>query len=206
MSWTALIPIKGSAERKTRLGHRLPCDRRVVLTERLLAHAISVLDECSAIAEVRLLSDMPVATWSRSIEPDQGQGLNAELRRFAGQWDGGRLLVLLPDLPFLSAEDISALLARAEGGCAIAPDRHGRGTNAIALADPRGFPFSFGDDSFAIHLCLSGSAVHVVRRTGLAFDIDFPEDLDEAIAAEAPGLTPLSLRSPHWQIEQHASA
>ena len=206
MSWTALIPIKGTAERKTRLAHRLPGDHRIMLTECLLAHAISVLNECSAIADIRLLSDMQVAAWNRPIEPDEGEGLNAELRRLAGRWDSGRLLVLLPDLPFLTADDISALLAGAEGGCAIAPDRHGRGTNAIALTDPCGFPFSFGDDSFANHLYGSGGAAAVVRRAGLAFDIDVPEDLDEAIAAEAPGLFPLSLRLPHWPIEQRASA
>ena len=32
-------------------------------------------------------------------------------------------------------------------GCAIAPDRHGTGTNALALGEPLGFDFSFGPNS-----------------------------------------------------------
>lgn len=194
MSWTALIPLKGSGERKTRLARRLHGAQRAMLTECLLKHVTSVLDECPAISSIRLLSDIRPAGWDGPIERDEGEGLNAELRRVAGQWKSGRLLVLLPDLPLLSEEDISILVEEAEGGCAIAPDRHGLGTNAIALLDPAPFPFSFGGDSFARHLSASGGSAAVVRRTGLGFDMDFPEDLDEAIAMKAPGVAALPFR------------
>lgn len=97
------------------------------------------------------------------------------------------MLVIHGDLPFVSVEDIAVILAEAGGGCAIAPDRQGSGTNAIALSDPTGFGFAFGPDSFARHLTAAKGQARVVARPGLGFDIDTPDDLDAAIAI---GFTP----------------
>ncbi len=43
MSWTAIIPFKGSAERKTRLGSRLGTVERQWLSQGLFAHVVGVL-------------------------------------------------------------------------------------------------------------------------------------------------------------------
>ena len=61
------------------------------------------------------------------------------------------------------------------GGCAIAPDRHGIGTNAIALAPGHIFRFAFGAASLGAHRA-QGSHV-LVDREGLMFDLDTPGDL-----------------------------
>ena len=66
----------------------------------------------------------------------------------------------------------------ARRGVAIAPDKTGRGTNALALRPPDALRFSFGIDSFAKHRAAAGALPFVVvDRPGLAFDLDTPEDL-----------------------------
>jgi 2-phospho-L-lactate guanylyltransferase len=93
-----------------------------------------------------------------------------------------RLLVIHGDLPLLSAPDISALLDAAESsGAAIAPDRHGQGTNALALwMRPPAYTFAYGPNSFALHQQRLGDTLAVVQRKGLACDVDTPNDLAHA--------------------------
>src|SRR3546814_20566370 len=87
------------------------------------------------------------------------------------------------DLPLLVPEEIDALIQAAGGGCALAPDRHGSGTNAIALMAAAPFEFAFGENSLALHRTTSGRRAAIVRRLGLSLDVDTPDDLDAAIAA-----------------------
>ena len=68
---------------------------------------------------------------------------------------------------------------------AIAPDRHGRGTNALSLPLPEaeGFTFAFGPDSFALHnleAARLGLKIEEIHSPGLACDIDEPADLPDA--------------------------
>jgi len=96
-----------------------------------------------------------------------------------------RLLILPADLPQLSARDIELLAATPAGEIAISPDRHGTGTNALSLPLPQaaGFAFAFGPDSFAAHHAEAerlGLRIGEVHSSGLAKDIDMPEDLPDA--------------------------
>ena len=182
MTWTALIPLKGSGERKTRLAGRLDESQRRTLSHQLFSHVASVLKCSAGVSEVMVLSDMRPEDWDGPLVFDEGRGLNSELQALVRGLGLRRLLVIHADLPLVSAEDIAILLAEGESGCAIAPDRHDSGTNAIALRDPVGFNFSFGADSFAHHRAALQDRVRVVRRLGLGLDIDTPDDLDAAIA------------------------
>ena len=182
MTWTALIPLKGSGERKTRLAGRLDETQRRALSHELFSHAASVLNSSAEVSEVMVLSDVRPENWDGPLILDEGRGLNSELRSFVRTLGPRRLLVIHADLPLLSTEDIAILLAKAERGCAIAPDRHGSGTNAIALCNAVGFGFSFGQDSFARHREAVQGHLHVVSRPGFGLDIDTPGDLDAAIA------------------------
>ena len=170
-TWTALLPLKPPAERKTRLVPLLTPAQRLTLTEDLLARSLAALRACPDISEILLLAATP-DSWPGAYVRDEGNGLNAELQA-ARQGRAGNLLVIFPDLPFVTASDIAALLAAAP---AIAPDRHGTGTNAIALPDGVPFTFAFGENSFGAHT-LQARAVH---RPGLAFDIDTPDDFSAA--------------------------
>ena len=81
----------------------------------------------------------------------------------------------------LTAEDVKALVASLGPGpgCVIAPDQQERGTNALALAPPAPDFFRFGLDSFQAHLEAAkarGLNMRILRRPGLAQDLDTPEE------------------------------
>jgi 2-phospho-L-lactate guanylyltransferase len=65
-------------------------------------------------------------------------------------------------------------------GVTIVPDRHGRGTNVMALPTGTDFQFAYGDGSCARHEAEArrcGLALRVVRDASLGWDIDEPDDL-----------------------------
>jgi 2-phospho-L-lactate guanylyltransferase len=87
-------------------------------------------------------------------------------------------LIIHADLPFLNLDDVEALIAGATStGVAIAPDRHGLGTNAIALMRGVNFDSQFGVESYARHR-LQVYRCEDVRREGTGFDLDTPADLN----------------------------
>ena len=192
MSWTAVIPFKGIAERKTRLGNRLGMNERQWLSQELFEHVVSVLHQVPMLSEVALLSDVRPSKWQGPFILDEGRGLNAELNALVELHRPGRLLVIHADLPLVSIDDIAALVAGA--GCAIAPDRHGSGTNALALVEPLGFDFAFGPDSFRRHCAAAKDKARVVTRLGLGLDIDTAADLDAAISAGFRRAAPMGAR------------
>ena len=180
MIWTALIPLKGAGQRKVRLAGRLSADERDALAERMLAHVRAELVEVPDIARLVLLSPARPPDWTDDLIVDHGRGLNAELDAARAALAHGPLLVIHADLPLLAAADVVDLLALAgERGAAVAPDRHEAGTNAVVLADDRAWTFAFGPDSFASH---GRGDVSVLRRDGLAFDLDTEADLDRLTA------------------------
>ena len=148
----------------------------------MAAHVICQVRAAAGISEISVLSplqpDFADVHWLK----DAGRGLNGELASVLGQ---DRVLVIHADLPLLNAADVDALLAEASrAGAAIAPDRAGTGTNALALVAPAAVKTAFGVDSFALHKAMFPAAA-IIKRPGLALDIDFPEDLDLATAAGA---------------------
>jgi len=181
--WTAVIPFKGSAERKTRLGNRLGMKERQGLSQELFEHVVSVLRRAPMLREVALLSDVCPNQWDGPFILDEGRGLNAELNALVDLRRPARLLVIHADLPLVSVEDIADLTMGEVAACAIAPDRHGTGTNALALVEPMGFDFAFGPNSFARHCAAARGKARVVTRLGLELDIDTAADLDAAISA-----------------------
>ncbi len=182
MSWTALVPFKPAGERKTRLADMLSPEQRDSLAEQLFAHVLAVLGEVPWVTSVVVLSQVRPSHWAGPWRADTGMGLNGELQ--AARADiAGPLMVLHSDLPLLAVADVTRLIESAErGGLAIAPDRHGTGTNAIAIADERPFAFSFGADSYRLHRQQLSSGWRMVPASGLAIDIDTPADLTLATA------------------------
>ena len=170
-----VIPFKLAGSRKTRLAERLGPMERELLALSMLNHVAGAVRGEAAVA---LLCAEPPAGWIGAWLPDHGGGLNAELARARGD---GAFAVIHADLPLIGADDVRLLLAEAEGhGAAIAPDRHGVGTNAIALATETPIDFAFGAASFARFAAQCPGAA-IVRRPGLAFDVDTAADLDAAI-------------------------
>jgi 2-phospho-L-lactate guanylyltransferase len=179
-AWHAVVPIKSVAERKTRLRDALSGETITALTDRMLHHVLDVLSRVDAIGTVSVLAAEPLPAWQGCWIADAAFGLNAALAGAASALPD-RLVIVHADLPGLHCDDITALIAAADRGVALAPDRRGTGTNAMALRDARGAFFGFGPDSFARH-CAAYPGAGEVRRAGLALDIDLPDDLALAIA------------------------
>jgi len=180
MSWTALVPIKQANGRKSRLAGRLSLPDREALADRMFRHVIATLRSVREISDVVVLCACVPDGWSGRSVRDDGSGLNQNLAAACNLLGGRRIAILHGDLPFLSVADVCALLVAADCGYAIAPDRHQTGTNGLALLSTSDFPFAFGENSFAAHRLARAGACVVVQRTGLAVDIDTPDDLGVA--------------------------
>ncbi|MDQ4420349.1 2-phospho-L-lactate guanylyltransferase [Sphingobium sp. DEHP117] len=171
--WHAIVPLKSPTRRKTRLG--LPEDDRIALTERMAAHVLQTVRETPGIVEIGLLS--PESRAGTVWLPDQGRGLNAELGEARRRWLHRAVLIIHADLPHLCTNDVSQLMnAATDGAVAIAPDRHGTGTNALALPPGIEMALAFGPGSFEAHRTAAACA-RIVQTPGLSHDLDTPDDM-----------------------------
>ncbi|MBA2933590.1 2-phospho-L-lactate guanylyltransferase [Sphingomonas sp. CGMCC 1.13654] len=182
MTWAALVPLKAEVARKSRLAARLALNDRIALSHALLGRLTTALHAVPRIGSIALLTDAPPVGWNERWIPDRNRGLNAELEAARSLLETP-LVVIHPDLPLVEPGDLEFLLDMAEEtGCSIAPDRHGEGTNALAMARPAPLTFQFGAHSFARHCATPGIKLTSVGRLGLSLDCDTPDDLDRAIA------------------------
>ncbi|HEY6130766.1 MAG TPA: 2-phospho-L-lactate guanylyltransferase [Halioglobus sp.] len=189
----ALVPLKDLVQAKSRLAGLLRPSERRALAQAMVEDVLTVLSGHTGIARITLVSDDPGAgllaqkyradCWS---ETSLGcRGLNAVVRcaseRLLATGEQP-LLVLHGDLPLLTLDDISAVLAgqRESGGLIIGCDRRGTGTNLLAF-NPVSMPdFCFGADSCAGHTTFArraGVPVLVLQRVGMSVDVDEAPDL-----------------------------
>jgi len=187
VSCWAIIPVKASPDGKSRLAEALDARTRGALVDAMLARVVAAACDADNVAQVCLLggsSDDP----RLRVLTDPGGGLNAAATSAlaqAARQGASRAIVIHADLPQVTARDVELLAAAPAGEIALAPDRHGTGTNAISLPLPQagGFSFAFGADSFARHQAEAerlGLVVQQIHSQGLARDIDVPEDLPDA--------------------------
>ena len=186
-----IIPHRGLEAAKTRLAPVLTDDERATLGATLLRHVLrAALATATPDDDVMVIS--PSAGLAEIVGPlgatlviQRGMGLNSGLEEARAAAAGARvdtLVVLHGDLPNLRPSDIAALIAALPpgGGAAIAPDRSGTGTNALAQRPIDAIPFRFGAGSFAAHCDAAveaGWRLNAVNRSGLSFDLDTPADL-----------------------------
>ena len=195
MTCWVIIPVKPPEQAKSRLAEVLDGDERAALARAMLAHVVAAARGADHVQHVALLGptrlgmaeDLPLLA-------DPGTGLNPALQSAMVQISGEpaeRLIVLFADLPRLTVQDVQLLACAPPGTVAIAPDRHGTGTNALSLPLPaaKGFTFAFGPDSFALHNMEAerlGLRIEAIHSQGLARDVDVPEDLADAAGLIAP--------------------
>ncbi len=190
---TALIPVKSLALGKSRLSGALALPQRIQLTEDTLRRLLHLLHGNADIVAVTVVTrDDDVRRWLNGrrvrVLNDAGAGLNDALEGARAQLmlpEDGALLVLPADLAAISAADIDGMIqacvAMPEDGVVIAPDRHGRGTNALLLRPPGVIPFCFGADSARAHAEAALNARVAVtywRSESTGLDLDDPEDLE----------------------------
>ena len=189
MTCWAIIPARPPGEGKSRLSGPLDDAARTALVEAMLGHVTGTVASAAHVRQALLVGPARAGLPEgfRTLA-DPGKGLNAALQ--AGMAEAvangaTRVLIVPADLPQLAAQDLELLASAPAGSIAIAPDRHGVGTNALSLPLPEaaGFVFAFGEDSFARHHAEAerlGLAIETIHSQRLERDIDVAEDLPDA--------------------------
>lgn len=203
-----LVPVKSFAQAKRRLTAVLGDAERRTLVRSM---AETVLRAAFPLPVAVVCDDPEVARWARGhgalVLWEPGRGLNGAVQSGVAQLAAmavQRVVVAHADLPL--ARGLAGLLpddgsrGSAEGantagsiGAAVVtlvPDRREDGTNVIELPTDAGFRFSYGPGSFSRHreeCARLGLEVRVLREPTLAYDVDWPSDL-EALDPSHPSL------------------
>ena len=180
-----LIPLKTFTMAKGRLGDRLSADRRAELARFL---AGGVITAAAPWPVVVVCDDDEVATFATerdaSVVRVAAHGLNAAIGDGLAALDGSDATHVIITHGDLADPSTLHELPLTEG-VTIVPDRTNDGTNVLALPlrvigtfTPR-----YGIGSFQAHVDEAqrcGLSVTVHTSAGLAFDVDHPDDVDEA--------------------------
>jgi 2-phospho-L-lactate guanylyltransferase len=200
MDCWAIIPVKPFRAGKSRLAGLLGVDDRAALNRRLFGRVLTSTlaafkpDRVVVVTSDPLLLPLMRGQGLHALD-DSGGGLNAALGlacRYATA-RGARAIAVLPsDLPGVTPDDVTALVASLKPAscCVIAPDEQEEGTNALVLTPPAPDFFRFGPNSFQAHLERArtrGLAVRIVRRPGLAHDLDTPDEYRRYVKEQAAG-------------------
>lgn len=185
------MPVGTLEGAKSRLGATLDAEERRDLAERLARRTIQAAVATPGVAETLVVTPddevLEIATRAGARPIRQvGHGLNAGLREARAEAVAGgatTMLILPTDLPAVSPDALAPIVATAAaaGGprVVLVPDRHGRGTNVLALTPPDAIHLCFGGDSRAAHTRgASEAGIDLVELDGpLRIDIDTPDDL-----------------------------
>jgi 2-phospho-L-lactate guanylyltransferase len=182
----ALIAIKARNRCKTRLAGVLAPSDRIELVRAMLRSVLHAARNAPTVQSVLVISpERDILPADIPVLADTGESLNSALmqaHRMVHELGCHEVVVLPADLPEITSADIDELVrAGRAGGCAIAPDAAGVGTNALYLTTPAPFQFQFGPDSRSLHLREArrlGLSPREIRLPGLEFDIDSPADLE----------------------------
>jgi 2-phospho-L-lactate guanylyltransferase len=188
-----LVPVKAFGRAKVRLADVLDGPARAALAREM---ADRVITATGSLPVAVVCDDDGVAAWAESrgarVLWRPGHGLNGAVNdAVATLADEGvdRVLVTHADLPLATGFD--ELLAVADDGVVLVPDRHEDGTNVASVPAASGFTFAYGPGSFANHCAEAerlGLPLTIHRPPRLTWDVDVPADLD--LPADIP-TTPL---------------
>ncbi len=200
MNATAILPVKRFAAAKQRLAPGIGSTHRAELATAMLEDVLEAIDAARSIERTLVVSSEPraveIATASGAevvSDPDNGGHSGAALAGIARakQLSASRVVLLPIDCPLLAPRELERLLTgMPDRYVAIVPDRHGTGTNALALSPPDAIEPSFGEGSCARHVVAAreaGVPYAVEELSSLALDLDTPADvvaLTMAIEAE----------------------
>jgi 2-phospho-L-lactate guanylyltransferase len=176
-----LVPVKAFTAAKVRLASALPQPQRAMLAREMAA---TVLAAARPLPAAVVCDDLEVAEWARSHDAvvlwEPGRGLNRAVQAGVdrlGEMGVSRVVVAHSDLP-----RAAGLAALADGeGVTLVPDRRRDGTNVAVVPTGAGFRFAYGSGSFARHRAEAERLllpVVVVDDPLLAFDVDWPDDLE----------------------------
>jgi 2-phospho-L-lactate guanylyltransferase len=187
---TAVIPVKRFADAKQRLAAGIDDERRMALAAAMLEDVLEAVAAARMLERTIVVSGDPLAQQiaartGAAVVPDPADA-GHDVAALAGiaraEADGSECTVLLPgDCPLLEPRELDRLLTGLPAHyAAIVPDRHGTGTNALALAPPAAIRPAFGEGSCARHVAAAreaGVPFAVEELPSLALDLDTPADV-----------------------------
>jgi 2-phospho-L-lactate/phosphoenolpyruvate guanylyltransferase len=187
----AVIPVKETTGAKERLAAAVPRYLRPGLALAMLEDVLAAVAGARGLAGIAVVTIDPVVQtlarrYGARILTDAARGghtaaVAAAARTLQAEGRGG-MLQMPGDIPLVTAEEISRLLAAAHAAPSftIAPSHDDFGSNAVLVCGPAAVPLTFGDDSFYPHLQAAqacGIEPMIVRQHGIGLDIDRPADI-----------------------------
>lgn len=189
-SW-AVIPVKFLERAKSRLAPVLDARERRVLVTLMLQDVLNQAITCSQVERVIVVTaDVAVAfmlrKWPVDLLNEPLPCGHSQAVRYACSYLAAagvkKGLVLAADIPTVHASEITALIRIGvrSPSVTVAVDRHGTGSNALALSPPDAIHPRFGVDSLRLHCDAAsqrGAPAMTLQLPGIGFDIDEPVDL-----------------------------
>lgn len=174
----AVVPLKSLYLAKGRLSGVLSPAQRASLAFQMSEHVQATLRD-AGISPVRVVNG--------------DHDLNADVQEAAvvAQAQGATdLLLMMADLPYLATDDIAALIEAGRRSNVVIAEAKDGGTNALLLKPPTALRFAFSREqpSARIHAeqaRANGIEPVILKRPGLARDIDTPDDL-AALVSDHP--------------------
>jgi len=193
----AVVPVKRFDQAKQRLSGVLDSAGRASLAAAMLADVLEQLSETAGLTGVLVVTSDTEATaiagsFGAAVVADPADsGVNDAVAYGVSKLGslGASAAIIAPsDIPFVTSEEISSVLAALEQTAVVlAPATRDGGTNILGLSPPDVIAPAFGPDSFARHSALArGLRPAVIPLEGAGHDIDEPADL---------ALSPVSAKS-----------
>lgn len=191
-----LVPVKALAWGKSRLSPFLSDAARHALSRAMLTDVLTSVRRASTVdGAVVVTSDATLLALARqlgafTVDEEYPRGLNGAVTmgtEFCLRQGATALLVLLADLPLVTAEEVDLLFRQLSGGpeVILVPCKEGQGTNALLRVPPSVVAPCFGGPSLEAHQTVTrckGVACRVVEAPGIAFDLDSVDDLQRFAA------------------------
>jgi 2-phospho-L-lactate guanylyltransferase len=184
------LPVKRFSGAKQRLAADIDDERREALVAAMLEDTLEAIAAARSIERTIVVSGDPVAqeivaASTAEVLPDpsdEGHVVAALAGIARAEADGAERVVLLPgDCPLLDPKELDSLLTGMPARfVAVVPDRHGTGTNALALAPPSAIRPAFGEGSCSRHIAAArevGMPYAVEELPSLGLDLDTPADV-----------------------------
>ena len=184
----ALLPIKKTAQTKSRLSCVLNQTQRIHLSQAIYLDVLDAIQNCQLIKHLIIIgTDIGVeSSGTRNFEfiEDPKQGLNYAITYgvdYAYRQGATQLLVLHADLPFVKSSHLEYVIqAYPASGISLVPDHKQDGTNCLITELPRRIEFQYGSGSFNKHQNAAADVnipCQILAHEAIGLDIDYPEDL-----------------------------
>ena len=191
MTLWAMLPVKPLTKGKSRLHSCLNPEEVCSLNRCLFEETFQKLNRSVEIDRILVVSqDEKVLEFTRqmggvALRENQQSSLNEAVSQalaFIVEKDPGMVLIVPADLPWMTVDDLAALLKLRQDRefMIIVPDQRQRGTNAILLSQPRLLTPQFGRHSFQKHTqqaAIRSVQLIVWLNKNIQRDLDTPQDL-----------------------------